>query len=212
MTPLENKFLHRLGVDYSQTLVKLSIIVFFYGMSSSLVVRGSSTSSVTGVFVVLFSASVVIFAFVFFFPLEKSPISQQAPKFDRRKGFSKRATAAVFVTTVINFILSSLNTGTQVALFIVFIRKALILDIDIPLSEKPEIINSALQNLNIVANWAANFPVSINQAIAVRSCIYSCSLGDMAQRPHCYLEGLGPLPRSTVGHPHTVHFVDWNCG
>ena len=31
--------------------------------------------------------------------------------------------------------------------------------------------------------------------------------GDLVQRSHCHLEGLGPLPRSTVGSPHTVYFV-----
>ena len=67
----------------------------------------------------------------------------------------------MFAATVINFLLSSLNAGTQVALFIVFIRKALILDIDYPLSEKPELVNQALQNMNIVADWATYLPVSI---------------------------------------------------
>ena len=31
MTPLENELLHRLGVDYLQTLARLSVTVFFYG-------------------------------------------------------------------------------------------------------------------------------------------------------------------------------------
>jgi len=35
---------------------------------------------------------------------------------------------------------------------------------------------------------------------------------DVAQRSHCHLESLGPLPRSTLGNPHTVYFVDWNRG
>ena len=50
----------------------------------------------------------------------------------------------MFAATVINFLLSGLNAGTQVALFIVFIRMALILDICYPLSEKRELVNQAL--------------------------------------------------------------------
>ena len=67
----------------------------------------------------------------------------------------------MFAATVINFILSSVNTGSQVAEFIVYIRKALILDIDYPLSKEPELLSDALLNTNIVGAWAANFPVSI---------------------------------------------------
>ena len=68
----------------------------------------------------------------------------------------------MFIATIINFILSSLNTGIQVALFIVFVRKVLILDIDYPLSEKTELADRAMQNLNTVGFWAGNIPVSIN--------------------------------------------------
>ena len=35
---------------------------------------------------------------------------------------------------------------------------------------------------------------------------------DIAQRFHCHLEGLGHLPRSTVGNLHTVFSVDCNRG
>jgi len=31
---------------------------------------------------------------------------------------------------------------------------------------------------------------------------------DIAQRPCCHLEGLGPLPRATVGSPLSVYSVD----
>ena len=72
----------------------------------------------------------------------------------------------MFVATVINFILSSLNTGSQIAEFIVSIRKALILDINYPLSEELELLNNALRNPNVVALWAANFPVSIELSLS----------------------------------------------
>jgi len=163
MTPLESGLLHNLGFGYLLAVEQLSIVIFFYGACSSLVVCGSSTSSITGLFVVLFSASVVIFAFVFFSPSPKPLISQQdlIPQLDRRRGFSNRVIAAMFVTTIVNFLLSSLNAGAQVAGIIVFIRTALILDIDYPLSEKRGLVNNALQNVNIVHNWAAILPVSI---------------------------------------------------
>jgi len=67
----------------------------------------------------------------------------------------------MFVTTVINFILSSLCTGTQLALFITVIRKTLVLDIDHPLLEKAASVESALRNMILVAFWAATLPVSI---------------------------------------------------
>ena len=96
-----------------------------------------------------------------FSPSQMSLISQPAPKLDRRKGFSNRAKAAIFAATVINFLLSSLNTGSIVALIIVFLRKALILDI-YPLSEKRNFVGNALRNVNIVTYWARSFPVSIH--------------------------------------------------
>jgi len=71
----------------------------------------------------------------------------------------------MFVATVINFLLSSLNTGTQVAGFIVFVRKALILDIDYPLSEKRVLVNKALQSVNEVSNWAFSLPVSVRLSL-----------------------------------------------
>jgi len=72
------------------------------------------------VFVGLFSASVVIFLFIFFF-VESLISRPNAPIFDRQRGFSNRTTAAMFMATVINFLLFGLDTGTQAALFIVFI-------------------------------------------------------------------------------------------
>ena len=68
----------------------------------------------------------------------------------------------MFVVTVINFFLSSLYTGTQVALFVEFIRGALILDIDYPLSEIEELLKNASSSLNTVSTWSQNLPVSDN--------------------------------------------------
>jgi len=73
----------------------------------------------------------------------------------------------MFTATVINFLVSSLRTGTQVALFIVLIRKALILDTDYPLSEKRGTVNKALRNTNIVVRlWVTNIPVSIKLSLS----------------------------------------------
>ena len=67
MTPLESELLQALGLDFLREVEALSIFIFFYGASSSLVVYDSLTSSITGVFVVLFAVSVAIFMFVLFF-------------------------------------------------------------------------------------------------------------------------------------------------
>ena len=121
---------------------------------------GASTSSIKGVFVVLFSASVVIFMFVFYFLRVTYFLARPDPlRLHRRRGFPNRATAAMFVVTVINFLLFSLSAGILVATFIVALRKALTLDIEYPLSEKGELVNNALQNLSIVQFWSAYLPV-----------------------------------------------------
>ena len=67
MTPLESERLQHLGTTFLYNIAQLSIAIFFYGASSKLVVHGPSTSSIKGVFVILFSASVVIHTFVFSF-------------------------------------------------------------------------------------------------------------------------------------------------
>ena len=139
-----------------------------YGASSSTPVYSSSesTSLITGLFFILFSASVVIFVFVFsflqaaFYFLSRSDPS----KFDRRRGFYTRATAAMFIATAINLLLFSLNTGTDVAAFIVFIRKSL-LDINHPLSEKRELVNKMLRIVNSLRSWANILPVGIKLLI-----------------------------------------------
>jgi len=163
MTAPETELLQQLGFTYLYNVEELSIGVFFYGASSSLVVYGPFTSSIKGVFAVLFSASVAIFMFVFSFLRVAYLLARpDPPRFHRRRGFSSRTTAAVFVVTVINFLLFSLSTGTEIATFIVLIRKALILD---PLSEKQELLNNVLQNLTIVIFWSANLPVSRNLSL-----------------------------------------------
>ena len=108
-----------------------------------------------------------------FSPSKKPLISQHALIPDRRRGFSNRMTAVMFVATVVNFILYSLSTGSDVAGFIVFIRKALILDLDYPLSEKPELVNNALRNMNLLTLWATNFPVSIKLSPSAPVSIYA---------------------------------------
>jgi len=161
---------------------------------------------IPGVFVVLFSASVVIFVFVISC-LEHRLLARPDPsKPDRRKGFSNRPTAAVFVATVINFVLFSLVTGTQVAIFVVSIRKALILDIDYPLSEKLEVVKKVVWNLDIVIDWAGNTPVSTN--LFLPDSVFNMLREVVTQRSHRHLEGLGHLPRSEVGNPPTIYSVD----
>ena len=64
MTPPEIEVLERFGIAYLCNIEGLSFFIFLHGASSSLVIYGSSTSSITGVFVVIFSASVVIYMFV----------------------------------------------------------------------------------------------------------------------------------------------------
>ena len=122
-------------------------------------IYGLSTNSIKGVFIILFSASIVIFVFVFSSLQVACFLARpDPPKFHRRRGFSNRATAAMFVGTVINFLLFSLSTGTETAMFIVSIRRALILDIEYPLSEKQELVG--LPNPIIAQLWSANLPVS----------------------------------------------------
>ena len=116
----------------------------------------------------------------------------------------------MFTATLINFLLFSLCTGSHVAGFIVFIRKALILDIDYPPLEVIESINKTLWNVNIVIYWAETLPVSIKLLPPDPISIHVPS--DIAQRSDCHLESLGPLPGTTVGSLHTVHPVDWNRG
>ena len=179
MMPLASEFLQRVGRNYWQLIATLSIYGFFYGASSSLAAWGSSTSLISGVFIVLFSGWVLILMFVFVF--QKAAYLSASPKLDRRRGFSNRATRVMFVATVINFLLSSLYTGSQVAAFIVPIRKALILNVDYPLSEKPELINNALRNVRIIFYWTVSLSVSIKLSLPdhYHSCFVEVLLSDL---------------------------------
>ena len=60
----------------------------------------------------------------------------------------------MFVATAINFLLSTLVTGAEISIFVVAFRKALILDIDYPLSEKLGSVKKVVWNLEIVIDWA----------------------------------------------------------
>ena len=168
MMPLESELPQHHAIRYLHLVEQLSFAIFFYGASSSLVVHRPSTSLThKGVFVVLFSASVVIFMFVFsFLQVAYFLARPDSLRFHRRRGFSNRLIAAMFVMTVINFLLFSLYIGAFVTAFItMFIRKALILDIDYPLTEKLELVNNALQNLEIVELWSANLLVRSNMLL-----------------------------------------------
>ena len=71
----------------------------------------------------------------------------------------------MFATTIINFLFFSLSVGTAVVLCTVTIRKMFILDTDYQLSEKPELVASALKNTEIAYNWAECLPVSSNVSL-----------------------------------------------
>ena len=67
----------------------------------------------------------------------------------------------MFTVNVINFLLFSLYTGIYIVEFILLIRKAVILDMDYPLSEKLQLVNNALWQMDVVSVWASVLPVSI---------------------------------------------------
>ena len=52
-----------------------------------------------------------------------------------------------------------MNTGNAIALFIVFIRKAL-LDTEYPLVERRQLVVDALRHVNLISVWAGTLPVS----------------------------------------------------
>ena len=83
----------------------------------------------------------------------------------------------MFVATAINFLLSTLVTGAEVAIFIVSIRKALILDIDYPLSVKLGLVKKVVWNLAIVIDWAGTMTsVSTNLSLPARDSISNNAL------------------------------------
>ena len=83
----------------------------------------------------------------------------------------------MFAATAINFILSSLVTGTQVAIFIAPIRKALILDVDYPLLEKLELAK-VVWNLDIAIGWVGSTTVSTSLSLldSVSNNLYSVKI------------------------------------
>jgi hypothetical protein len=87
-------------------------------------------------------------------------------KLYRRKGSPNRATTVIFVATVLNFLLFRMVTGIEAAEVSVFIRMALIVDIDYRLSEKGELIDSALQNMNIAIFWTGSIPVNVKLSLS----------------------------------------------
>ena len=117
----------------------------------------------------------------------------------------------MFVTTVINLLLFTVQTVTQVVTYISSFQEPLNPNIDAPPSEiplpRPELVGDGTWSVALVIWWTAYLPVSIN----LRRCwipYLFMLVGGMAQRSDRHLEGLGPLSRSTVGNPHTVHYVD----
>jgi len=86
-------------------------------------------------------------------------------KFDRRRECLNRGATAMFAVTVANFLLFTLCIGTEVAALVVYIRKALTLDIDYPFEEKQDSINNAFQNMNLVMLWSGGLLVSIKPSL-----------------------------------------------
>ena len=165
MMPPETELLQQFGLLFLYNVEALSIGIFLYGASPPLVVYGPSTSLIKGIFLALFSASVVIFVFVFsflrlacFFP------RPDPPKSHRRRGFSNRPIAAMFMVTVINLLLFTLAVGIDIAIITLLIREAPILNIKYPRSEKRGLVKNPLQNLSLdtVLLWSVNLPVSSN--------------------------------------------------
>ena len=115
-----------------------------------------------------------LLSFRSFPPYEKLLISQPASKIDRRKGFPNRTTAAMFVVTVINFLLSSLNAGGQVAIFIALTRKALVLDVGYPLLEKQRLVHKAVQNIQHSRLLGTKSSCE-QRSLAIEFYVYSCS-------------------------------------
>ena len=109
----------------------------------------------------------------------------------------------MFSATVINFLLFSLNTLTEVVALVVYIREALVLDIDYPFTEKQELVNNmgAFQNVDIVMlyMWSGGIPVSIKLSLRL-----SPVLSIQTRRSHCSaislsFGGLGPSSQINSG-------------
>ena len=71
----------------------------------------------------------------------------------------------MFGSTIVNLLLASLTVASQIALVSIFVREALILNPDVPLVEKPQLVNNAIWKLDVVGDWAGNLPVSSNLSL-----------------------------------------------
>lgn len=164
MTPFESQALQGLGIAYLESIESLSIFIFFYG---------ASRVAARHVWLIHeFDNRIVRCAFFcvghclrvrFVLPAGHLFLARPDPPiFRRRRGFSNHAIAAVFVATVINFLLFSIRAGSDIAKFVVFIRTALILDINYPLLEDQELVNNAIGSVDTVITWTQTLPVSSN--------------------------------------------------
>ena len=70
----------------------------------------------------------------------------------------------MFTMTVINFLLFTLNIGTEVAIFIVYIQEPLILGtrVNYPLSESRKLLDKAIA----LDDWVRYLPVSIKLSLS----------------------------------------------
>jgi len=71
----------------------------------------------------------------------------------------------MFAATVANFVLFTLCIGTELAALVVYIRKALTLDIDYPFVEKQDLVNNAFNNMDLVMLWSGGLLVSIKLSL-----------------------------------------------
>jgi hypothetical protein len=67
----------------------------------------------------------------------------------------------MFYVTIVNFILFSIAVGTEVAGFVIFVRKALIELVHVPLAQRPAIVNKTMITINITEYWASLLNVSL---------------------------------------------------
>ena len=119
----------------------------------------------------------------------------------------------MFGATVINFLLSTMDTGSQIGVTVVLIRKALVVDVDSPLSEKSELADHESWSLpDVIDTWAGSLAVSTVLLPDFTSNDARRGGEDIDQRFHRHLEGLGPHPKTTVGDPRTVCSMDRGRG
>jgi len=114
----------------------------------------------SGVFIVLFSASIVMFMFV---AILKKGTSEDDFDLCRRRGLSSRATVAMFAISGLSFLLATLYVGAVITAFVPVIRKTLVDNIDEPLSVRLTLAHDAAKGYNIMMKWSINLPVSRNR-------------------------------------------------